>query len=72
MLLSGRVLEQYGIAPHHIWLSLERRMHCGIGLCGHCYVGSSLVCKEGSVLTLARARALLAQQVGGSLAWNHC
>ncbi len=31
----------------HIWLSLERRMHCGVGLCGHCYVADDLVCVDG-------------------------
>lgn len=72
MLLAGELLEQRGLAAENIWLSLERRMHCGIGLCGHCYVGSSLVCKQGPTLTLARTRELLAQQVTGSPAWTHC
>jgi anaerobic sulfite reductase subunit B len=35
------------IAPHQIWLSLERRMHCGVGLCGHCYLADNLVCTQG-------------------------
>lgn len=30
-----------------LWLSLERRMHCGVGLCGHCYVAEDLVCMDG-------------------------
>jgi anaerobic sulfite reductase subunit B len=72
MLLTGKLLEQRGITSDNIWVSLERRMHCGIGLCGHCYVGSSLVCKEGPTLTLARTRALLAQQVVTQPAWTHC
>lgn len=72
MLLAGNLLEQHNIAVENIWLSLERRMHCGIGLCGHCYVGSSLVCKEGPTLTLARTRQLLEQQLATSSAWMHC
>nr|MDO8098358.1 dihydroorotate dehydrogenase electron transfer subunit [Candidatus Njordarchaeota archaeon] len=29
--------------------SLERYMRCGIGLCGSCYIGTCLVCKDGPV-----------------------
>ncbi len=36
-----------GIPPEKIWLSLERRMHCGVGLCGHCYVASTYACRQG-------------------------
>ena len=36
-------------------MTLERRMKCGIGKCGHCIVGSSNsikhVCKDGPVFT---------------------
>lgn len=72
MLGIGDLLERRGFAPESIWLSLERRMHCGVGLCGHCYVGSSLVCRDGPTLTLARTRELLAQQVCGLPAWVSC
>jgi anaerobic sulfite reductase subunit B len=30
-----------------IWFSLEKRMRCGVGLCGHCYLANELVCKQG-------------------------
>jgi len=36
-----------GVPAGRIWLSLERRMHCGVGLCGHCYVAHSYACKQG-------------------------
>jgi NAD(P)H-flavin reductase len=36
-----------GLSDERIYLSLERRMHCGVGLCGHCYVANSYVCKDG-------------------------
>ncbi|GAA0859354.1 hypothetical protein [Aliiglaciecola litoralis] len=35
------------ISSDKIWLSLEKRMRCGIGLCGHCYLANELVCKQG-------------------------
>ncbi|RZU36845.1 NAD(P)H-flavin reductase [Fluviicoccus keumensis] len=72
MLGVGDLLEKRGLSPSAFWLSLERRMHCGVGLCGHCYVGSSLICREGPTLTLARTRELLAQQVATRPAWVSC
>jgi dihydroorotate dehydrogenase electron transfer subunit len=33
----------------HVEASLERYMRCGIGLCGSCYIGKYLVCKDGPV-----------------------
>lgn len=47
MLASAEACLQRGIAANRIWLSLERRMHCADGLCGHCYLGSSYVCQDG-------------------------
>ncbi|MFT4941302.1 MAG: anaerobic sulfite reductase subunit B, partial [Paraglaciecola sp.] len=35
------------INKENIWLSLEKRMRCGVGLCGHCYLANELVCKQG-------------------------
>jgi len=34
-----------------IYVSLERNMKCGIGLCGHCQYGPAFLCKEGPVLS---------------------
>ncbi len=48
------VLEKLGYDYHHIILSLENRMKCGIGICGHCNIGRELVCKDGPVFTLAQ------------------
>jgi anaerobic sulfite reductase subunit B len=36
-----------GLKEQQIYLSLERRMRCGVGLCGHCYLGDNLVCTQG-------------------------
>ena len=30
-------------------MSLERRMKCGVGKCGHCQINSSYVCQDGPV-----------------------
>lgn len=47
MLATAEACLQRGLAADKIWLSLERRMHCADGLCGHCYLGTSYVCKDG-------------------------
>lgn len=34
-----------------IFVSMERNMQCGLGLCGHCQLGPTFVCKNGPVFT---------------------
>ena len=41
-----------GFKMNRIFLSLERRMKCGVGLCGHCQMGPYFVCKHGPVFPL--------------------
>ncbi|UCF90845.1 MAG: FAD/NAD(P)-binding protein [Desulfobacterales bacterium] len=38
-----------GIPDTHIFLSLERRMKCGLGKCGHCQINHLYVCQDGPV-----------------------
>jgi len=38
-----------GIQPKDIYFSLEKRMHCGVGVCQHCAIGTRYVCKDGPV-----------------------
>jgi NAD(P)H-flavin reductase len=49
-----RELEQRGVPRSAIWLSMERSMKCGVGLCGHCQYGGTFVCKEGPVYRFDR------------------
>jgi len=37
------------IEEKNIYVSMERNMKCGVGLCGHCQIGSTFVCKDGPV-----------------------
>ncbi len=37
------------VSPENIYVSLERNMKCGIGLCGHCQCGPVFICKDGPV-----------------------
>lgn len=45
----NKVFFDKGLSPDQIFVSLERRMECGVGLCQHCNVGKYLVCKDGPV-----------------------
>jgi len=49
MRYAAKCLETIGFRNNQIYLSLERRMKCGIGKCGHCQVGLKFVCKDGPV-----------------------
>jgi len=44
---AAKKLVNSGIASDTIFLAIERRMHCAIGLCGHCYMNEQYVCKNG-------------------------
>ncbi len=45
------VQKRLSIPNNEIYLSLERRMHCGVGVCQHCAIGQKYVCKDGPVFT---------------------
>ena len=49
MRFTVEALEKQGFKENQIYLSLERRMKCGVGLCGHCQVGPYFVCRHGPV-----------------------
>ena len=42
-----------GIPDTQIFLSLERRMKCGVGKCGHCQINHIYVCQDGPVFRYA-------------------
>lgn len=39
------------IPAERIYVSMERNMKCGLGLCGHCQLGPFFVCKDGPVFS---------------------
>ncbi|MEW6331055.1 MAG: FAD/NAD(P)-binding protein [Pseudomonadota bacterium] len=47
-----------GVAEDHVYLSMERNMHCAAGLCGHCQYGGKFVCKDGPVFSYSEVKAL--------------
>ena len=45
-------LRNLGFPDRDIIVSLERRMKCGVGKCGHCQIDGVYVCQDGPVFTL--------------------
>lgn len=43
------LLKSKGIKSESIYVSLERKMKCGVGICGKCGVGNKHICKDGPV-----------------------
>jgi NAD(P)H-flavin reductase len=52
-------LRERGVPDERIFLSLERDMRCGVGLCGHCQLGPTLICRDGPVYTQAQVAELM-------------
>jgi NAD(P)H-flavin reductase len=42
------------IPKESIYVSMERNMKCGIGVCGHCQFGPTFICRDGPVLSYAQ------------------
>jgi NAD(P)H-flavin reductase len=42
-------LSKMGVPMHRMFVSLERRMHCGMGKCCRCNIGSTYTCVDGPV-----------------------
>jgi NAD(P)H-flavin reductase len=53
------MLAQMGFALKDNYVTLEARMHCGLGKCGRCNLGSKLVCVDGPVFTMAQVGELM-------------
>ena len=47
-----------GIPEGNIWLSLERRMKCGVGKCGHCQINNIYTCQSGPVFSYRDIKGL--------------
>ncbi len=44
-----KVLRPLGISDRRIFVSMERKMQCGVGKCQHCTTGGKYVCMDGPV-----------------------
>jgi sulfhydrogenase subunit gamma (sulfur reductase) len=48
-----------GFQEEQLLLSFERKMQCGIGVCGHCMCGEKLICMDGPVMSVRDVRDTL-------------
>jgi sulfhydrogenase subunit gamma (sulfur reductase) len=56
---ADKVLADLGFSPEQRYVTLEARMHCGIGKCGRCNLGDKLVCTDGPVFSMAEVEDML-------------
>ena len=53
MRFAAEALLARGLGRERLFVSMERHMDCGIGLCGHCQLGPTLICRDGPVYSWA-------------------
>ena len=51
-------LKKRNVPDDHIIMSLERRMKCGVGKCGHCQINQIYVCKDGPVFNYSKIKGV--------------
>jgi NAD(P)H-flavin reductase len=51
--------DKLGFIPRNNYVTLEARMHCGLGKCGRCNIGEKLVCVDGPVFNMDEVGGLL-------------
>ena len=56
---ADKTLQKLGFKPEQSYVTLEARMHCGIGKCGRCNLGEKLICVDGPVFSMAEVGNLL-------------
>ena len=52
------LVEKFGFSTEQNYVTLEARMHCGIGKCGRCNIGEKFVCTNGPVFSMAQVNEL--------------
>lgn len=57
--VNKMLVERMGFKPEQNYVTLEARMHCGLGKCGRCNLGEKLVCVDGPVFTMQEVGNLL-------------
>ena len=60
MHFAARALIDRGLPPDRIHISMERNMQCGLGHCGHCQLGPTMICRDGPVYRYDEMERLMA------------
>ena len=55
-------LAERGVPRERIFVSLERHMQCGIGLCGHCQMGPFFICRDGPCFAVSELGDLFGRE----------
>lgn len=55
-------IREAGFADEDIYISLERRMECGLGKCRRCNVGDKFVCKDGPVFAYEEIKEYMGKE----------
>ncbi len=53
-----QALKKLGFKDEQIITTLEKRMKCGVGICGRCNIGTKYVCVDGPVFSYAQLKEL--------------
>lgn len=56
---AQKLTTNFDLDPDNIYLTMERNMKCGIGVCGHCQFGRHFVCTDGPVMPYVELADLL-------------
>lgn len=52
-------LQKKGFLDENITVSYERKMCCGVGMCGHCRIDDKYICLDGPVFNYTEAKLLM-------------
>lgn len=56
---AGKECIAQGAEESKIWMSLEQKMSCAIGKCGHCKINGTYICLEGPIFNYTIAKDLI-------------
>jgi len=56
------VLTKLGFKPEQMLTTLEKRMKCGIGMCGRCNIGNIYVCRDGPVFSYEEIKSFVSSE----------
>ena len=62
MRFTVQELLRKGLEMKDVYVSMERNMKCGIGLCGHCQYGPVFVCRDGPVFCFEEIANIFAKE----------
>jgi NAD(P)H-flavin reductase len=54
-----QALDKLGFKPAQILTTLEKRMKCGVGICGRCNIGDKYVCIDGPVFSFSQLKEMV-------------